>query len=253
MQITIILSNQIDTSLLMNVDEFKALFFVGIPLKSFENYQLRNSHIEDLIRQNQTYIENLLEIRLSKQILKETRDYEKVATYEWYYIRFFNNINEVISLDAVLNEEIISHVPDKLVNVKKNEIDVFRNVYFISKNFIFWLSYNALMYLYMNKDYIPNFWKCIYITGFDEIPLDLFDYVGKRTLYNIYNIMGNNLLPFGVTSSSKSLDGLSQSTSLSRSATSHLFSGAQKSLMDEFQQTEPMLKTKYRGLTSMRI
>ena len=252
MRIILKLQHKVDAGLAMNADEFRAIFMSGIPIESFQKYQIRNEQIEQIIKQNQALIENDLEIRISKQIIEESRDYERRRFHEWGYISVFYNINAIIKIEGRLNESKVSTIDINLINFKK-QIDQFRNIYFVAPNFATLFYNSSMLYLYMTSEFIPNFWFFRYVSGFNEIPEDLFDFVGKKALYNLYNLIGNILLPFGVTSSSKSIDGLSQSTSLTRSASSHLFSAAQKQLMDEFQYSLPILRTKYRGIAVMRM
>ena len=241
----------VDSTLLMTADEFKMNFFSGMPLESFEKYQITNQSIEQNILRQQTYVENMLEIKLAKRILVESSDYEKYRFWNWGFIPYFYNIHSIIKLESYLNESKLADIEFSMIATKKG-VDQFRNLYFVAPNFTSLLFQNTLLYTYLYSDYLPNLWRLTYISGYDEIPYDIFDYAGKRVAYDMYNKIGNILLPFGIASNSKSIDGLSQSTSLTRSANTHLFSAAQKSLQEEFKITEPELRMKYKGITVVR-
>ena len=79
------------------------------------------------------------------------------------------------------------------------------------------------------------------------MPSDLVAVVGKLSAIGVLTILGNMLNGMGVTSSSLSIDGLSQSISTPRSATTHLFSGVVKQYTEEVVSTLKRIAKKYQG------
>ncbi len=96
---------------------------------------------------------------------------------------------------------------------------------------------------------IPDYWNCQYATGYDynNSPAVLVNIVGKLTTIGVLTILGNMLNGMGVTSSSLSIDGLSQSISTPRSSNSHLFSAVTNQYTKEVVDTLKRVKMKYAG------
>ena len=103
---------------------------------------------------------------------------------------------------------------------------------------------------WFGQTYIPNYWRPRYITGWDKIPADLFDFVAKAAAINVLAVIGDVLCGSGITSISISLDGVSQNTPLTRSGQGGLFAGRIKTYIDDMnERLLPVLKSKYRGIS----
>ena len=85
-----------------------------------------------------------------------------------------------------------------------------------------------------------------YVTGWDEIPADLLNFIAKAAALNVLAVIGDVLYGVGMSSVSISLDGVSQNTPLTRSAQGGLFGGRIKLYLDELNQQLPNLKNQYR-------
>ena len=75
------------------------------------------------------------------------------------------------------------------------------------------------------------------------------DFIAKIASINILAVLGDVLYGVGITSLQVSLDGVSQSTPLTRSAQGGLFSGRIKQYLDDIDKMLPSLKGKYRGIS----
>ena len=102
---------------------------------------------------------------------------------------------------------------------------------------------------WFGKSFIPNYWRTLYVTGWDVTPKDLFDFISKMAAVNVLEIIGDVLYGVGVTNIQVSLDGVSQNTPLSRSAAGGLFQGRIKHYIDDMKETFPNIKNQYRGIT----
>ena len=101
---------------------------------------------------------------------------------------------------------------------------------------------------WFGQTYIPNYWRTRYITGWDKIPADLLDFVAKLAALNVLAIIGDIIYGVGLTSINITLDGVSQSTPLSRSAQGGLFAGRIKLYLDQMNNELPTLTSRYRGI-----
>jgi hypothetical protein len=89
-----------------------------------------------------------------------------------------------------------------------------------------------------------------YVTGWDKIPADLFEFVAKCAAINVLSVLGDILYGVGISSISVSLDGVSQNTPLTRSGNGGLFAGRIKTYIDDMNnRLLPILKSKYRGIS----
>ena len=103
---------------------------------------------------------------------------------------------------------------------------------------------------WFGQNYIPNYWRMRYITGWDKIPSDLFEFVAKCASINVLAVLGDILYGVGISSISVSLDGVSQNTPLTRSGQGGLFAGRIKTYIDDMNnRLLPTLKSKYRGIS----
>jgi hypothetical protein len=99
-------------------------------------------------------------------------------------------------------------------------------------------------------DQIPNYWTVSYITGFNKIPRDLLNLVGKLAAIPILVIAGNLALGKpGVTNLSLGIDGLSQSVGSALSGQSGAFGGQIKQYLADIQMTLDRVKYTYKGIT----
>lgn len=251
MTLTLIISCVADFALVMNADEFRNIFFSGIPVQNFDNYRLTNQQIENVIKQKQTQTESFLDLKISPMILTEECYYEDGQFKEWGYMRTNYELRDIISLKGVFGSQEIVTIPDEILFVQ-SQLDL-NNHFNIMPYRYYFIIYQSGFYFLMGYKYIPNFWHVKYMTGFKQIPADIFDYVGKRALNDIYNLMGNILLPIGITSSSKSIDSVSQSTSTTRSGTTNLFTASQNWLKEEMKIMEDTLKSKYKRIQFFRV
>ena len=96
---------------------------------------------------------------------------------------------------------------------------------------------------------IPNYWTIEYCTGFDTIPEDLLDVVGKLASLGIFNIAGDIALgQAALANYSLSIDGLSQSVGTTNSATNAAFGARIINYQKELKDSLEKLRAYYRGI-----
>ena len=244
----------------MSPTELRENYLFGIPMCSNDGKKMSSSSIMKYIESAQTLVENLFSIKFIKQVIEENRDFVRQEFLSWGYIRTMYPVNYIDNLEGWINDVCQITYPKEWLSIKKQEnIAVYRNVYLIpntgSKSGAH-MTQNSLVYNglsphlgWFGQTYIPNYWRPRYVTGWDKIPADLFDFVAKAASINVLAVIGDVLYGIGITSVSVSLDGVSQNTPLTRSSQGGIFSGRIKTYIDNMNENLPILKSKYRGIS----
>jgi len=246
--------------MIMSPTELVENYLFGIPLCSNDGRQISMSAISQHILSAQEQIEDLFSLKLTKQVIEENRDYNRQEFMSWGYIRTTYPIVEIDNLEGWINDVCQITYPKEWLSVKKqNDVSIYRNLYLIpntgSKSGAT-MTQNSLIFNglsphlgWFGQNYIPNYWKPRYITGWDKVPSDLFDIVSKIAAINVLSVIGDVIYGIGITSLQISLDGVSQNTPLTRSASGGLFAGRIKTYIDDINRVIPILKGKYRGIS----
>ena len=211
------------------------------------------------IRTAQTAVENLFSIKLNKTVIEETRDYVRQEFMSWGFIRTMYPIAYIDNLEGWINGVCQITYPREWLSIKRQEyVAIYRNNYLIpntgNKDGAH-MTQNSLIYNglsphlgWFGQTYIPNYWRPRYVTGWDVIPADLMDLVAKYAALNVLAVIGDVLYGIGITSINITLDGVSQSTPLSRSGQGGLFAGRMKQYVDDIDRMMPSMRSKYRGI-----
>lgn len=244
---------------IISPSELMENYLFGVPLCCNNGKKISSSVLGQHILSAQTQVENTLSIKLTKQVITENRDYERQEFMSWGYIRTMYLIDYLDKLEGWINDVCQITYPKEWLSIKKTEnVATFRNIYLIpntgSKEGAR-MTTNSLIYNgisphmgWFGQNYIPNYWRTMYVTGWDKIPADLFDFVCKIAAVNILGIIGDILYGVGISSINISLDGVSQNTPLTRSSNGGLFAGRIKMYSDEAEKKLPNLVSKYRGI-----
>lgn len=248
-----------NTGLIISPSELRSVYLFGIPLCSPDGTKMSSSDIAQHILSAQTLVESMFSIKLTKQVIEENRDYIRQEFMSWGYIRTMYPIDFIDNLEGWINDICQLTYPKEWLSIKRIEsVAIYRNIYLIpntgSREGAV-MTNNSMIYNgisphlgWFGQTYIPNYWRTRYVTGWDKIPADLMDLVGKIAAINILAIIGDVLYGIGLSSISISLDGVSQNTPLTRSAAGGLFAGRIKTYSDQINQMLPALKSKYRGI-----
>ena len=249
----------INTGLVISPTELRSKYLFGIPLCSNDGQKMSTEAVMNHIRTAQTTVENLFSIKLNKTVIEETRDYVRQEFMSWGFIRTMYPIAFIDNLEGWINDVCQITYPREWLSIKRQEyVAVYRNIYLIpntgSKDGAH-MTQNSLIYNglsphlgWFGQTYIPNYWRTRYVTGWDTIPGDLMDLIGKIAALNVLAVLGDVLYGIGVTSLQVTLDGVSQSTPLARSGQGGLFAGRWKQYTEDIDRIMPSMKSKYRGI-----
>ena len=245
---------------ILSPTELRENYLFGIPFCSPDGTKMSSSSILQHILNAQTLVENMFSLKLLKQVIEENRDFIRQEFLSWGYIRTMYPIAYIDNLEGWINDVCQITYPKEWLSIKKIEsVAIYRNIYLIPNTGSrsgATMTQNSLIYngisphlAWFGQNYIPNYWRPRYVTGWDKVPADLFDFVGKIASINVLAIIGDVLYGIGVTSFSITLDGVSQNTPLARSGNGGLFAGRIKTYIDDMNNNLlPVLKSKYRGI-----
>lgn len=242
------------SNLSISASDLVSRYFFGIPLVDPSGNSMSEKQINFYTEAAQTEMEGYLNIKLPKQVVEETISYMRDEYLSWGHIPVSYQVNEPISLNGVLGTiEQVTYPPEWLSAKKSSEpSDVHRQVFLVPTTGK--ATTNSVVYGgisphvgWFGSKIIPNYWTIRYCTGYDVIPADILDAVGKIAAFNVFNILGDLQIGVGIASTSIGIDGLSQSISTTSSATNATFGARIIQFQKELKISLPKLKAKYGG------
>jgi hypothetical protein len=235
----------------MNAEEFLSEWLVDIPLRGLGGQKMSRTKIEEKLKKAAEVIENDLDIKLAKRTVLEEHDYEKELFAMWGYIKMNYLINEVKYLAGKFNSVEQIQFDNSWLSTKSKQDSAARNLHIVplaSGNVTFSGS-GALFVFFKNLEYIPNYWHICYVTGFDRIPRDIMEVIGKMAAITVMAVMGDISFGAGLASTSLSIDGLSQSISTTQSAENSLYSARIRQYATEIEKFDiKRLRARYKSV-----
>lgn len=251
-----------NTGLLISASELKELYLFGVPTTTTDGRNMSMQTITRQIISAQKRFENLFSIKLIRQVIEESKDFNRQEWNTWGYVKSTYPVMYSDNLKGFINDACQVNYPHEWLSVKKTEgVAVFRNIHVIPNSASdkgAEMTQHSIIYNgvyphlgWFGKNYIPNYWRLKYITGWhpNEIPDDLLDVICKYAAINILAVIGDYLYGTAITSISVSLDGVSQSTPLSRGGKYGMFSGRIQQYIDDINQQMENMRYVYRGIT----
>lgn len=255
-------SYQVGSALAMSSTELINRYLFGIPLCTQNGVQLNIADLDAFLSAAQDWIEQSLEIKLNKQIYHERCDFIYDQWKSWGYVKTTLPVRKVHQLSGFLNSVQQVQFPDEWCSVYMNENDperAYRNVYLVPNGGGTPINSGSVLYLgitphlgFWSMDYVPNYWDVWYSTGFDKVPDNILNVMGKMAAIQALNVLGDVLYQPGVASQSLSFDGLSQSVSTTASQ-GNLFKGRIAQYQTEIEKEMKQLREIYRGIAFMTL
>lgn len=226
-EIKYILSYEKNSNLVVSVEEFKKRWLFGIPIKDQEGNLMDSNTIKHFLRAAQEEVERYFNIKLKKQIIEEDKDFNRDEYSNWGFIRTTYPVNEGIKLEGFIsNEQQITYPKEWLSSKKASDGKLFERILNLVPGGNTTTQTNSAVFNgitphlgFFGNMTIPNYWRIRYCTGFDIVPNELVEVMGKLAAISVFNILGDLILGAGIASQSVSLDGLSQSIATTSSAT----------------------------------
>ena len=246
----------------LSATELREKYLFGIPVCTTDGRKMSASSIQNQITTAQKRIENLFSVKLNKQVIEESRDFIREQFNAWGYVRAMYPVAYIDAMKGYINEACQVIYPHEWLVIKRLEsVATYRNIHLIpnsSSPHGARMTQNSVIYNgisphlgWFGQTYIPNYWRIKYVTGWDadEIPEDLLDMICKFAAINVLAAIGNYLYGVGLSNISVSLDGVSQSTPLTRGGKYGMFGDRIQLYMVDINSMMDTLKYNYRGIT----
>ncbi len=237
------LSYSYDSGVVLTASELRKDFLQGVPLK-VNGQPMSMNILKTYIERAQSYIETLLDLKLTRQLITEWKDYSWNDFRNWGYIPCTYPVICLKEIKGYVGDVHVVNFPKEWVRrrstISSSGVGDYhsRNIFLIPSlsGSSFYTTYTyaydrvSPMSNYSSMNFasnLPSHWQLQYYTGWDNfsIPPLLIGIVGKLAAIQALAIAGELVfgLP-GVSSSSLSLDGLSQSISTAVSGNSSVYS-----------------------------
>lgn len=248
------------TGVVLSVQELTEQFLWGIPLcNPISKDSISQQALKNILLTAQGFVESLLNLKLFKQYINEQQDFNRDEFMSWGYIQTAWFINKIFTLKGRFNEhEVLEYPPAWLTIRRSNDGRYTRNLYTVPNGDGTMVTFNYAIATYnqwfnfRGMTYIPYYWNIEYLTGFDKIPMEIIELIGKAAaiiaLPRIEQVVvSGGALNFGISSNSISMDGLSQS--ISKANGGNIFQQRLKQLGEEFKTQVVQLKNIYSGIS----
>lgn len=256
--ITYISKCEKNTGLVISPEELLALYFYGIDIQSKDGSDMSNETIRFYIESAQQEIEKHLSIKLNPTFINETEDYTRADYTDGFpFTKVTYPVNNVFAyVGSVNGVDQVKYPRGWLSYRRSSENQYWRDVSVVpngsmSGNAEIIYSGTVNYYGLKANSRVPDYWTIQYSTGYcyNSLPMDLMNIVGMLASIPLFIIFGDIAGGIaGLASQSLSIDGLSQSTSLTASATSGLFSARIIDYKKSIKETLSKLKKNYRGI-----
>lgn len=245
--------------LVMSPSNLIDLYLSGIPLCYPNGGKITEYTIKQKIQSAQKDLENYLSIKINRQIVEENKDFNREEFKVWGYIKTNYLIQEPETLYGMINGIQQVNYPKNWLSVKRGtDLVGSRNLFIIpntqggavmsQNNFAF--SGISPHMGFFGTNFIPNYWKVNYWTGWcpKDVPFDLIDVIGKLAAIQILAITGDLIYGAGIGNQSVSLDGISQQYSTTKGGGKGAFAGRIGQYIDELKDQLARLRGEYLGI-----
>lgn len=243
------------SELVMTPSEFKTNYLFGTSLETQDGLQsmLNETIIQKLIA-SQKYVENTLDLKLKKQIVYETRDFQSNEFTTWGYIKTALPVNKVFELEGWFNKIKQITYPLSWITYKETTNDEYARQLFIvpalNLGYPIFTNYSGLYgnWTLWRHSNIPQYWHITYCTGFNKVPEDIKNYIGKLAAIEVLSIMGDIVLGTGIAAKSIHFDGLTQRISTTQGNGNSVFSARINIYRKDIIELKELLVRHYKGI-----
>lgn len=209
------------TSSIIDPNDIRQNYLFGINLQK-QGQVLTDDVYQYYINAAVEQLQNYLGIKLFKQVIQESKDFYSDDWQQWGYVKTTYPVRCAFELTGYLGTiRQVTYPTDWLSVRKTSDGELYQRQIHIIPNSAN-IQNEAIMYTgilpsvnYHSNRRIPNYWTMVYVTGFDSIPADILNALGKIAALNILAMTSDALLyQPGMNTNTISLDGLSQSISL---------------------------------------
>jgi hypothetical protein len=217
--LTFIIKYKINSGIIVSPDEFIQNQLFGVELATKNGDRITTEAIRNKLFANQELCEKLFAIKINYQIITESNDYDRQQYLCWGQKTFTYQVNHVLEFTAWYGTAQQSTYPVTWATQRLSVGDnITRNVSVVP-NGNFSIQQNSVLFQglipqlgFQGLEYIPNYWRLKYLSGFDVTPKALSMLIQKLTAIDILTFVGDVTYGAGINNMSLSVDGLSQST-----------------------------------------
>lgn len=242
--------------MVMSPTEMLETYFYGIDICK-DGKVISDEMMKFYLDSAQQEVERSLDIKLVPQIIAETQDFWLNDFKAWGYIRMTYPVKKAMKLDGFINDVQQIDYPSSWVSERETNDGYlyYRNVYLMPTNGTTDSSQAIFSGItphlgFLGAQHIPHYWRAKYCTGFDKVPKDLLNFIGKLAAINLFHILGDIILGAGIASQSIGIDGLSQSIATTSSATNAGYGARVTGYLADLKRQWPMLKSNYKGFVT---
>lgn len=238
---------------IISVEELKEIYLFGLDLTDDSGTPFPDSLYEHYIKSAVASLERKLDIHiLPITIVEEPHDYRREEFLQFMYLFLYEY--PVISIEGMTlqfpSDNLIMTVNLSDIHIRK-ESGQLQVVPSLNSNYSFIFSNNAvgvIPYYQLYTRSIPDFFKVSYTAGFETVPDNIKDLIGKIAAFGPLNIAGDLIGGAGIASQSLSIDGLSQMFNTTSSATNAGYGARLIQYSREIKEVIPELRSYYKGI-----
>lgn len=248
-------NTNIDSDLTLSPKNIKDNYLFGVDIKDRNGQEISDDIYEFYIRAAQEELEKFLHVKLTRQIFEETISFNKEEWEHWGFIKTTFPVVCPLELKGFLGTTKQVEYPPNWMTARRSSDDGLwhRSIYIVpvsSGGQTSSIIYSGVIpkLNYFNSTNIPFYWNVSYVTGFERIPNDLLNFIGKLASVNLFHIAGDLILGAGIANQSISIDGLSQSIGTTSSATNAGYGARVIGYLNDLKMQLPILKNYYGGI-----
>lgn len=245
-------SNEVINNPNLSINEIMSDYLFGIDLVDPNGNPFPKSMIASYINSAITYVENMFDITLTPTDIKsECHDYERNDYTNWGYMQLWKRpIREITGMRLMYGNRPSFEIPLDWLKIDKKggKVQMFPSQGNVSTLII--SGTGAIYGLHNFWSYAPQMWEVDYSAGMEsnEMPANIKELIYKKACISILTVWGDLLGGAGIVSQSLSIDGLSQSTNLARSATNGLAYARCEAYRNDVSDLIPVIRQSYAGI-----
>jgi hypothetical protein len=251
--------------MVLSASELSSIYLYGVKIADKSGISLSPETYDFYIKSAQQEIEKYLNIKIMPQIIDEKMDFYQDEYRRFGYIAATYPVVKPFKLEGFLGTIKQIKYPKEWISSRKTSdgYTFYRRIFIVPTQSADPLQMGGETMLYsgvlpytnmLGYNTIPNYWSIAYCTGYDDLPYDLIDIIGKMASIPLLLIAGD--IPYGVpglSSMSLSVDGLSQTLNTTASATHNLYSARVLQYKKDIDDTMKKIKAFYKGIVCTSI
>jgi hypothetical protein len=246
-----------NSDLIISPQEIRDIYMFGIDIKDQNGVSMDDETVKFQILAAQTEMENYLNVKLKRQIVDENLYFSGDDFMRWGYIKATYQVECPLSLEGFFNTTKQITYPVSWLSVKKTNDgkSIHRNISIVpsgdaaTHSQALTISGIVPQLGYLGWRNIPNYWQVRYTSGFNVVPADIMNAIGKYIAIQLLHTAGDLVFKAGISSQSISLDGVSQSISTTNSGKNSIYGARISSYVSELDKILPRLRDYYRGFS----